>query len=274
LELEELTEAPLLGIVPFAAFPGQQPTPDVPEAFHTLRASLTYFNINNPLQSVVITSPLKGDGKTTVATNLATAVAQSGKDVILVDADLRHPQVDTRIGQRAESGLGAVLIGEQELDDVLIVTDVAEGRLKILPSGPPAPNPSELIGSARMRWVLEQLSTEADLVIVDTPPTLVVSDAIPLLEQVSGAVVIGRVDETTRDAIRRLTKVIVTAGGTLLGVIATGAKGSGLYGYGAYAGYTDGEAATAGVEPSVNGSPEHGEPARTGLFKGRRPGRA
>ena len=105
--------------------------------------------------------------------------------------------------------------------------------------------------------------------IIDTPPSLVVSDAIPLFEQVSGVVVIGRVNETTKDALRRLTKVVLTAGGTLLGVIATGARGSGLYGYGygAYGGY----AADAGAAvASSNGAP--GDAGRPEDERGRVPG--
>jgi capsular exopolysaccharide synthesis family protein len=276
LDFEELTGTPLLGIVPQAAFPDHRPTADVPEAFQTLRASLTYFNINKPLRSVVITSPLKGDGKTTVATNLASAVARGGKTVILVDADLRHPQVDARIGERAESGLGAVLVGEMDLDEALVQTEIADGRLQLLPSGAPPPNPSELIGSDRMRWLLDQLEGKADLVIIDTPPALVVSDAIPLFERASGVVVIGRVDETTKDAMRRLTKVVLTAGGMLLGVVATGARGSGLYGYGygAYGGYAPDADAGDGPLESPNGSAGEAGPPRSGLFRGRLPGRS
>jgi tyrosine-protein kinase len=250
LDLEKLAEVPLLGIVPASAFPGEDSTSDVPEAFHTLRAGLTYFNVDRPLRTVLITSPLKGDGKTTIAVGLAAAVARGGKEVVLVDADLRHPQVAARVGANASAGLGDVLVGERPLAEALVDVPTNNGRLRILPGGPPPPNPSELVASDRMRSLLEELATEGDLVLLDSPPALVVSDAIPLFKEVSGVVVIGRVDETTRDAMRRLVNVIRTAGGTVLGVVATGARGSGLYGYGAYGGY----ASTDGASVSVNGA--------------------
>jgi Mrp family chromosome partitioning ATPase len=123
-----------------------------------------------------------------------------------------------------------------------------------------------------MGWLLEELSARADLVIIDTPPMLVVSDAIPLLKQASGVVVIGRVNQTTRDTMRRAVQVIATAGGSVVGAIATGSKRSGLYGYGAYYGgyYATREGAIAGAEASFNGSPESGQPAAAGLFRSTR----
>jgi len=253
MEVEELTGASLLSIVPTGAFPGEEEkTPAVSEAFQTLRASLMYFNIDRPLTSVLITSPFKGDGKTTVATNLAHALARAGKDVILVDTDLRHPQVAARFGAVRDAGLGTALVGEDRVEDVIGEVPTQDGRLRILPSGRAAPNPSELLGSERMRSLLAELSESCDLVIIDTPPALVVSDAIPLFEQVSGVVVVGRVGQTTRDAMRRLTHVIATARGAVLGAVATGAKGSGLYGYGGYGGY---------FEPTPNGAAGTGQPA-------------
>ena len=262
LELEELTGAPLLGSVPYAAFPGEESTPEVSEAFQTLRASLTYFNINQPLKSVLITSPIKGEGKTTVATNLAMAVARGGKNVILVDTDLRHPQVDDRFGSHAKAGLGAVLLGEAELDDVAGEVQVRSGRLRLLPGGPSPPNPSELLASQQMSRLLAQLAETHDLVIIDTPPALVVSDPIPLLKQVSGIVIIGRVGYTTKDSLARLVHVISNASGSLLGVIATGSRSSGLYGYGStYGGYGTSPNGAAKVPAGrLEGAPESAPP--------------
>jgi tyrosine-protein kinase len=236
-ELERITGLPLLGIVPVAGLDGSRPTAELMEAFQTVRASLTYFNIDRRLTSVAVCSPLKGDGKTTVATNLARTIARTGKRVTLVDTDLRRPQVDARVGNRADMGLGDVLVGEATLPDVLLETEVEGTKMRILPSGAPPPNPSELIASGRMRIVLTELVSMMDLVIIDTPPILQVADSIPLLEQVSGVIVIARLGKTTREEMRRLMKVIDEAGGTALGLVATAVKTKGLYGYGAYGAY-------------------------------------
>jgi capsular exopolysaccharide synthesis family protein len=229
-DLATLTGTPLVGEVPSAAFSDRTSTPIVTEAFRTLQANLTYFNVERPLKSILITSPLREDGKTSVATNLARAMAQAGKDVILVDADLRRPEVGPGLGIR-EDGLANVLSGERDVDDVVGEMEVGGGRLRILPSGAPPPNPSALIASDNMRALLARLTEEADLVVIDTPPMLLVSDAIPLLGQASGIVLVGRLGRTTHDAVRRLTAVISNTGGVLLGVVATDAKGGGTYGY-------------------------------------------
>ena len=222
-DLATLTGTPLLGEVPSAAFSKRASSPVVREAFRMLRTNLTYFNVDRPLGSILVTSPLREEGKTTVATNLAKAMAQAGQDVIFVDADLRRAEVGP--------GLGDVLAGERDVDDVMGEMEIWGGRLRILPSGTPPPNPSALISSDAMRTLLARLVEKADVVVIDTPPMLMVSDAIPLLGQVSGVVLVGRLGRTTRDAIRRLTAVISNAGGVLLGVVATGGKaGEGLWG--------------------------------------------
>jgi polysaccharide biosynthesis transport protein len=236
-ELEDLTGRPLLSAVPRSAF-GDEPDGVAGEAFQTLRASLTYFNVDREINSVLITSPAQGDGKTTVATNLARAMARAGKDVILVDADLRRPQVASRLHVAGgAAGLGGVLVGETSLAQAFEEpeVDTLAGRLRVLPAGHPPPNPSELLASQRMRRLIEKLTEACDLVIVDSTPLLTVSDSLPLVEVVSGTVLIARVNETSKDAVKRLQGVIANAGGTLLGSVATGTAASssyGGYGYG------------------------------------------
>jgi capsular exopolysaccharide synthesis family protein len=236
-EIDELLAAPTLGMIPGDAFPGGKPGPHVREAFQTLRASLTYFNVDRSLSSVIITSPAHSEGKTTVAVNLAIALAQDERDVILVDGDLRRPQVARRVGADSRTGLDAVLVEDRALEDALEEMEVGGGRLRVLSGGTSAPNPAVLLGSARMRSLIAQLSEQADMVVIDTPPILSVSDPIPLLERVSGTVLVARVDHTSRDALRRSEQVISAAGGTLLGVVATGTRAGGLYGYADYGYY-------------------------------------
>src|SRR5262249_16323548 len=144
------------------------------EAFQMLRGALMYFNVDQRLKSVVITSPGQEDGKTTVAVRLAQSAARAGRNVILVDADLRRPQTGPRLHIPAPEGLGTVLAGGTDLWSVLYEVPVAaegdsqitsQGVLRVLPAGVAAPNPSELLSSERMEHVLDQLQGEADLVI-------------------------------------------------------------------------------------------------------------
>jgi capsular exopolysaccharide synthesis family protein len=188
-----------------------------------------------------VASPVQQDGKTTVAVNLALAYALDERDVVLIDGDLRRPQVAIRLGKEVSVGLDAVLVGEKTLDEVLVDIDVGAGRLRILPGATPPPNPAVLLGSQRMRSLLAELSERVDMVIIDTPGLLAVSDAIPLFNQVVGSVVVSRLDRTPKDALRRAKQVIESAGGTVLGGVATGAQAGGIYGYYGYYGYYGGE---------------------------------
>jgi succinoglycan biosynthesis transport protein ExoP len=252
-DLEDLLEAPVLAMIPDDAFPGHPPGLHVRESFQTLRASLTYFNVDRSLSTLVVASPVQQDGKTTVAVNLALAYALDERDVVLVDGDLRRPQVATRLGKEVSVGLDAVLVGEKSLDDALIDVDVGAGRLRILPGATPPPNPAVLLGSDRMRSLLAELSERVDMVIVDTPGLLAVSDAIPLFNQVVGTVIVSRLNRTPKDALRRAKQVITSAGGTVLGSVATGAHAGGIYGYYGYYGYYGSENGRDKAESS-NGS--------------------
>lgn len=247
-DLESLTGLPLLSAIPASAFStrgGGDPRDD--ESFKRLRGALTYFNVDRRLASVLITSPGQQDGKTVVAVRLAVATARAGKCVVLVEADLRRPQVAQRLGlDEHAQGLASVLAGERRVDDVLIDYPLGDalhadatpgGRLLVLPGGPVPPNPSELIASDKMQRVVATLENQADLVLIDTPALLAVSDALPLLPHASGVVIVARVGQTTKAAVRRLLQIIVTASGTALGVVATGTRereGYEGYSYGYY----------------------------------------
>ncbi|MGH2950836.1 MAG: polysaccharide biosynthesis tyrosine autokinase [Solirubrobacterales bacterium] len=233
-DLEPLLGVPLLSVIPRAAFPGARPNRGpVQEAFRTLASSLVYFNIERPVDTVVVASPTKGDGKTTVAINLAIALAKDGQRVVLIDADLRHPQVAVRLGIEPRAGLSEVLTKQVGLREALRNVDVGDGLLKVLAAGRPPPNPARLLGSRRMDSLLTELAKRTDVVVVDTPPILNVSDAVPLLQRVSGTVLVAKVGATSREALQRMRQVIETARGTTLGAVATGSAGAGLYGYGA-----------------------------------------
>jgi capsular exopolysaccharide synthesis family protein len=228
-DLERMTDLPLLGVIEPSAFaPSLHTTKEDDEAFQMLRTSLMYFNVDRDLDSVLITSAGEKEGKTTVSTRLAAAAATSGRDVILVDADLRRAQVSARLGVRAQEGLGSAIVGSVDAADVLVEVSLegtpGAGRLQVLPAGPPPPNPAALMSSPKMEQLIRQLELESDLVIVDTPAALAVSDPLPLMRAVTGVVVVARMNISTRQTIRRLQKIIEAAHGRLLGVVATGAS--------------------------------------------------
>ena len=259
-DLEEITGLPLLGVIPNlprGAIAERSAGGRLDEAFHMLRSTLMFFDVDRPLSTILIASPFKGDGKTTVATRLALAAAQSGQNVILIDADLRRPQTPSRLGIRREAielvrGLAGVLSGQCALADTLIEVPISRvdranvavrelsGRLRLLPAGRTPPNPSELLASARMSSLMSEVAEFGDLVIIDTNPLLSVSDALPLVRSASGVVLVARLHSTTRDAVRRFHTTVTNTGGKMLGVVANGAKGGmyGRYGYGSGYGYT------------------------------------
>jgi capsular exopolysaccharide synthesis family protein len=203
------------------------------EAFYTLRASLTYYNVDRPLSSVLVTSAAKDDGKTLVATQLAVALARTGKDVIVLDTDLRRSTAAARLGLgRPTQGLSDVLSGQLSLADGLLDVETGEdspGRLRLLPAGHAPPNPSELVGSQRMRDLIGEVAELADITIIDTAPLLTVSDSLPLVKVVSGTVLVARVRASSRHAVVRVRNIVATAGGAALGVVATGASADGVY---------------------------------------------
>lgn len=226
--LEHMAGVPLLATIPPSAFSSKLDTgPADEEAFQMLRTSLMYFNPGRDRQSVVVTSPGEKDGKTTVAVRLALAAARSGLRVTLVDGDLRRAQVGPRLGIKAADGLGAVLAGDRSVEDVLVSYPIDEPgatALAVLPAGWPATNPAALIGSPEMARVFEQLESNSDLVVVDTPAALMVSDPLPLMELASGVILVARMNKSTRERIRRLEKMVKAAEGTIFGVVATGAS--------------------------------------------------
>lgn len=237
-DFEELARRPLLAAIPRTAYEHGDSLPYLADAFQTLRNSLMFFNIDRPISSVLINSPARGDGKTTVAVQLARSLTRSGRDVILVDADLRRPQAGSRLGVTLEPGLSNVLTSSCTLEEALhdVQIEGVSGPLRVLPAGSMPPNPSELLASQRMRDLLVELQEMSDIVVVDTSPVTVISDAIPLLEQASGVVLLGRVNQTAREAFSRLVATVEAARGQTLGVVATGLpeSASRYYGYGAY----------------------------------------
>ncbi len=157
----------------------RHPRSPTSEAYRSLRTSLRFSSLDHPLRSLIVTSANALEGKSTMAANLAVVMAQTGSRVVLVDADLRRPMVHKIFQVSNKEGLTNILFEDRPvLDGHLQETGIE--NLRVLPSGPLPPNPSELLGSQKMRGLLEQIKEEADIVVFDTPPILPVTDAVVL----------------------------------------------------------------------------------------------
>lgn len=189
------------------------------ESFRTLRTNLRFLDFGTTTRTMVVTSAVTGEGKSTTAANLALTVADSGVRVALVDADLRHPSIAGYLGLNGALGLVDVLIGAAELDDVL--QPVGEQGLVVLPAGMVPPNPNDLLQSQAMLDLLDELKSRFDTVIFDAPPLLPVSDAAILARWTAGAVVTCAVGATRRAQLRDALDVLGRVDARVLGLVAT-----------------------------------------------------
>lgn len=242
-DIQKLTGSSALGII---AYDGQaQKNPLVSqvdsrtgrgEAFRTLRTNLRFVDVDNPPQTVVITSSVASEGKSTTACNLAIALASAGVRVILVEGDLRRPRVADYMGLDGAVGLTDVLIGRAALDVVL--QPWGNSTLSVLASGPLPPNPSELLGSAQMGDLRKAMQRRADIVLIDAPPLLPVTDAAVLGRECDGALVVVRHGKTTREQFTRSLDALSSVGARVLGTVLNMAPTGGTHGYGYGYGYS------------------------------------
>lgn len=239
-ELETITNAGVLGVIPKAknlATPsrgGLGSLGNTSESFRMLRTNLRYVSADKPPRSLVITSAAQGEGKSTVAANLARVLAAAGQKVILVDTDLRRPVVHETFDVDNSVGLTEVLTGQATLNDVIKPGD--HKNLALITSGRIPPNPSELLGSRRMTAVIEALE-ERYFVILDAPPLLPVTDSGLLAVAADGAAVVYHYGKTHREQIALCTKILDQVGaeyfGSVLNMTPEKEMGSAIYGYGA-----------------------------------------
>jgi capsular exopolysaccharide synthesis family protein len=241
------------------------------EAYRTVRTALYFSTRGGGHKVIQVTSPSLGDGKTTLAANLAVAIAQSGKRVVLVDADLRRPRVHQVFGLSCEVGLSSVIVGETDLAGALRESGV-EG-LSLLPSGPRPANPAELLTMPRFEGLIAELRDRFDIVVVDTPPLLAVTDACVVASRADGVLLTIRISKNGRPAAERAREILLSLQANVLGVVVNRVgKGAGRYGYDAYQygyGYgppPDGETAGSDGGP---GGPPRGGPRKNG--RDRRP---
>lgn len=197
---------------------------DAEEAYRILRANLSVAmtDLENP--SVIITSARPGEGKTATSVSLARSMALTGKRVVLVDLDLRHPDAHRHIGAHNEFGVSEALRGTKPLEDCLQYVELQapkgqERGLYVLAAGKPVPNPTELLGSRRTARILDLLAAQADAVIIDTPPILPVADTLVIGRIVAGAVLVVESRGTPIGAIEQAKSALIRSQTRLLGLV-------------------------------------------------------
>ncbi|MET4147153.1 polysaccharide biosynthesis tyrosine autokinase [Arthrobacter sp. UYCo732] len=223
-DLGRVSNAPLLGRIAFDADAQKKPLltqspPQSPraESFRQLRTNLQFANVAGHAKTLVVTSSLPGEGKSTTATNLAIALAQAGQSVCLVDADLRRPMVGEYLGLERNAGLTTALVGAADVNDLL--QGWGQGGLYVLTSGQIPPNPSELLGSAEMKHLLSRLEASFDVIIVDAPPLLPVTDAAVLSQHAGGVVVVVGAHKTRVQDVQKAMDTLNLVEANVLGVV-------------------------------------------------------
>jgi succinoglycan biosynthesis transport protein ExoP len=194
-----------------------QPLSGAAESVRQLRANLEFTALADDPRSLVITSAVPGEGKSTTALNLAVSLAYAGSRVLLVDADLRRPSLAPSLGMDGRAGLSTVLIGKAEFRDV--VQHWQNSTLDVLPAGRVPPNPGQLLGSTGMKRLLSELTAKYDVVLLDSPALLSVADAASLTGLAGGCVLVVGAGLTHRRQLRRAIEALNAAGGHLDGLI-------------------------------------------------------
>jgi len=214
-----------------------EPLSPVAEAFRALRTAVLFSTPAAPPKMLLVTSAGAGEGKTVSSLNLAATLAEAGSRVLLIDVDLRKPSCHRQLGITNGAGLSSYLAGHVEL--AAVTHTLAAPRLDFIPAGPTPPNPAELVGSRRMREMLEELRANYDFIILDSPPVLPVTDAVVLARQVDGVVQVVKGHDTPRELIRRARDQLLQVNAHLLGAVINNVDlGWGdLYFYNRYYGY-------------------------------------
>ncbi len=193
------------------------PKSAIAEAFRTLRTNISFSFLDQPCHTIMTTSAGPEDGKSTVTSNLGVVMAQAGSRVLIVDCDLRKPVLHKYFHVDNYRGLTNLLAQDIEISEIVRATTV-EG-LSILTSGPIPPTPSELLGSKKMKSFLAKAAQEYDVVLVDAPPVIAVTDASVLAPLVDGVVLVARAGETRIDMIKDAKSQLEKASARIIGVV-------------------------------------------------------
>jgi succinoglycan biosynthesis transport protein ExoP len=236
-------DVPILGIIPgvqgwkkagdTVVISQSEPSSPAAEAYRTLRTSIQFVGVNRTVKVLQITSPSASEGKSTTAANLAVALARAGQQVVLVSCDLRRPRLHQFFGLSNTVGFTSVLLGEVSLASAL--QEVSnESRLRLLASGPLPPNPSELLAAPRAAEVFSVLRDHVDMVIVDCPPVLPVTDAAVLSGKVDATLLVATPASTTRKQVSRTIEILRQVNAPVIGAVLNGVTTEAAYGYAEY----------------------------------------
>nr|MBA2558591.1 CpsD/CapB family tyrosine-protein kinase [Propionibacteriales bacterium] len=183
-----------------------------------LRNNVEFASVDAPIQTLLVTSSIPGEGKTVTAANLAVVFAQAGRQVLLVDADLRKPGIHVIFDLPNAHGLTTLVRSDEvSLDPITHATE--QENLRILTTGPLPPNPAELLGSQRMRVIVDRLKAEAEVVIFDSPPLQAVTDASVLSSFLDATILVIDAGHSRRGTVRRAREALARAGGSVLGAV-------------------------------------------------------
>jgi capsular exopolysaccharide synthesis family protein len=244
-DARRILDAPVLGYVPLIENEDNRlllhsRSGAILESYRVVRSNVRFSSVDAPLQSILVSSTVPGEGKSVTACNLAVAMALDGKSVILVDVDLRRPTLHAKFELEQRPGITNVLVGQCPLAEALQETSVP--GLRVLTSGPLPPNPAEILNSRAMRQVHDSLREMADVVIFDSPPFLASADAQVLSAEVDGVIYVIQFGEAKRTAVRHATELIRNARANILGVVfnkidMSGKRDDFYYGYHRYYNY-------------------------------------
>lgn len=213
-----------------------EPKSIISEQYRTLRTNLEFAQVGNQVKSIAITSSMPMEGKSTTSANLAYTMAQTGRNVLIVDSDLRKPTVHRTFKLNNEQGL-TTLLASPELKFNQVVQKSKELGLYFLPSGPMPPNPAELIGSPQMARLMQELADNFDMVIYDTPPVNSVTDAQIISSRVDGVILVARQNYARKELVREAKQALENVKANILGFVINNVpfeegKGYGYYAYG------------------------------------------
>lgn len=190
------------------------------EAYRGIRTSILFSSAETEPQVILVSSAGPQEGKTITSTNLAVAMAQSGNKVVMLDCDMRRPKVHKIFGMSKDQGMSNILVGNKDLNGIIIPTQVP--NLDVIPSGPIPPNPSEILGSTRMTKLIEDLKKDYSRIIIDSPPITAVTDAVVLSKCVDGVVIVVRANDTAREIVKNGVNQLQAVGAHVLGAVLNG----------------------------------------------------
>lgn len=201
----------------FSLITHEQTKSPISEAYRTLRTNVQFTSVDSKTKKIMITSSGPREGKSTTVANLAVSIAQAGKSVLVIDADLRNPSQHKLFQIGNSEGLSSFLIQDQ--DERSFIKETIVPGVKVLTGGPIPPNPAELVGSQRMKRLIKEVSEQFDVVLIDTPPIIAVTDAAILAQEVDGVILVIASGEVNKEYAQRAKEQLDIVGAKILGAV-------------------------------------------------------